>query len=308
MSYVFSEADWATRGDQFMALMRIGILAAIGLIGGATIAAAADLRPAYKAPLPAPPPPVADWSGIYSGFEGGYGWGRESFDPAFDPFGGRLMAAWLTVDGLATPTVDSIHQKGWLFGGFVGAQKQWGNWVLGIEADYDAANIKGSATSSAVTQEVMLCNAVCGLGSVTRSVTIDSKIDELGSVRGKAGWAFAPNWLLYGTGGLAFAHVKYTASVSETANYVDFWQETNTANALGGVSRLGWALGAGVDWRYQIDQGSSWVFGVEYLHYGFPADTITLTDNLGSGNNFAINTKQSVDAIKGRISYLFSIH
>jgi hypothetical protein len=49
-------------------------------------------------------------------------------------------------------------------------------------------------------------------------------------------------------------------------------------------------------------------FSVSSLHYGVPADTITLTDNLGSGNNFAINSKQSVDAIKGRISYLFSIH
>ncbi len=210
------------------------------------------------------------------------------------------------------PSIDSVHQKGWLFGGFVGAQKQWGSWVLGIEADYDAAEIKGSSTSSVTEQfGVVVCEQqIDGCAtSVTRSASIDSKIDGLGSVRGKTGWAFAPNWLVYGTGGLAFAHVKYTSTLNETYNYASGGSGGNeTLNALGGASRLGWSLGAGLDWRYQIDQGSSWVFGVEYLHYGFPADTITITDNLGSGFNLAINSKQSVDTIKGRISYLFSIH
>jgi opacity protein-like surface antigen len=143
-----------------MSLMRSGILAAIAVIGGATVAAAADLRPAFKAP-PAPPPPVADWSGIYTGWEGGYGWGHESFDPAFDPFFAEssimMMETWIT--GGPTPIIDSIHQSGWLFGGFVGAQKQWSNWVIGIEANYDGANIKGSATSSAG-----ISNVECTLG------------------------------------------------------------------------------------------------------------------------------------------------
>jgi len=39
-----------------------------------------------------------------------------------------------------------------------------------------------------------------------------------------------------------------------------------------------------------------------------PPVAFTLADDLGSGLSFAINTKQSVDTIKGRISYLFSIH
>jgi hypothetical protein len=71
---------------------------------------------------------------------------------------------------------------------------------------------------------------------------------------------------------------------------------------------LGWSLGAGLDWRYQIDQGSSWVFGLEYLHYGFPAHTVTVTDNFGAGSSISLNSTLSVDTIKARISYLFSIH
>jgi hypothetical protein len=72
---------------------------------------------------------------------------------------------------------------------------------------------------------------------------------------------------------------------------------------------FGYAVGGGLDYKWQIDPGSAVVFGVEYLHYGFGNHTLVLADNqFGSGNNFGINTKESVDAIKGRISYLFSIH
>jgi hypothetical protein len=49
------------------------------------MASAADLRVVTKAPPPLPPP-VQDWSGVYVGVEGGYGWGKQNIDPAFDPF------------------------------------------------------------------------------------------------------------------------------------------------------------------------------------------------------------------------------
>ena len=67
-----------------------------------------------------------------------------------------------------------------------------------------------------------------------------------------------------------------------------------------------WQAGAGVDWKWPVDAGSAWVFGVEYLHYGFGDQTITLTDNTGRSLSFA--GKENVDTVKGRISYLFSIH
>jgi hypothetical protein len=70
---------------------------------------------------------------------------------------------------------------------------------------------------------------------------------------------------------------------------------------------LGWAAGAGVDWKFPIDPGSAFVFGVEYLHYEFPQHTITLTDNF-IFDTAVFNTKERIDTVKGRISYLFSIH
>jgi hypothetical protein len=69
---------------------------------------------------------------------------------------------------------------------------------------------------------------------------------------------------------------------------------------------FGWAAGGGVDWKIPLDSGSAFVFGVEYLHYGFPEQTITLSNNAGS--SFAFKAKERIDTVKGRISYLFSIH
>jgi outer membrane immunogenic protein len=286
--------------------LSIALIAAASTIALTQIASAADLP--RKAPVYVPPP-VADWSGVYVGLEGGYGWAKESFDN-FNPF--FSIPSW--EPGFDRfPTIGSVNQRAWLFDGFAGVQKQWGSWVLGIEADFDAANIKGSAESS-TTQSI---SGVDGNAptTVTRSVTVDSKIDELGSVRGKVGFVPAPDWLIYGTGGLAFAHLKNTVTLSETVNYKGSGMvinELNTASASGGASMFGWAAGAGVDWKFWHDAGSAWILGVEYLHYGFGDHTITLADN-SSGHtatawDIAFNSKQSVDTIKGRISYLFSIH
>src|SRR5262252_497110 len=49
---------------------------AIGVVACQGALAADILR---KAPPPAPlPPPVQDWSGVYVGLEGGYGWGHQN--------------------------------------------------------------------------------------------------------------------------------------------------------------------------------------------------------------------------------------
>ena len=76
---------------------------------------------------------------------------------------------------------------------------------------------------------------------------------------------------------------------------------------------FGWAVGGGLDYKWQLDAGSAVVFGIQYLHYQFGKDTLTLSANgtvFGEAGNLSIGlpTTETVDVIKGRISYLFSIH
>jgi outer membrane immunogenic protein len=326
--------------------MKTVLFAAASLVAFAAAASAADLgQSPYKAPAP---PPVSDWSGIYAGLEGGYGWGKQTSDSVIsgDPFFVVLSTTKSAIPYTLLPTtpifftdvaVPSIKQNGWLFGGFFGTQKQWGNLVLGIEGDIDGAAIKGSGTSNASSGSSSLIiftdsardlstfatcvpeNQPCF--SFNHKASLDSKVDALGSLRTKVGWSFAPNWLIYGTGGAALAHVEETLTSTQSVvigtgvtNLCTFpgngctFSTGSSLSTSGGATMFGWALGGGLDWKHQLDAGSALVFGVEYLHYGFPEQTITLSGNGNSGGILAFRAKESVDAVKGRISYLFSIH
>jgi opacity protein-like surface antigen len=148
----------------------------------------------------------------------------------------------------------------------------------------------------------------------------------LASLRGKVGFVPAANWLgfvptanslIYVTGGAAFAHVKNTLSSAQSLAYSDqsASDEPGSFNTVavadlftpsGGTSMFGWAAGVGADWKCPVDAGSAWVIGLEYLHYGFPSQTITMSDSVGRSLSFS--AKEDVDTIKVRISYLFSIH
>ncbi len=138
-------------------------------------AKAADL--AVKAPPVTPVAAVYNWTGMYIGVNGGYGWG--SHDPldliagGFDP--GR-----------------NFSTSGGFIGGTIGAQIQQGYVVLGGEADLDWANITGSGT------------VIPSIAGVAQPFTIGltSKTEGIGTARIRAGVALN-NWLLYATGGVA---------------------------------------------------------------------------------------------------------
>jgi outer membrane immunogenic protein len=313
---------------QKIAIVVIGIL---GLMG--TQARAADM--AVKAPLPAPPP-VSDWSGVYFGLEGGYGWGKQNTNAisSGDPFTAALTQQFAGTLVFTPPlffpdvALPSIKQRGWLLGGFLGAQKQWGNWVLGIEGDIDGADIKGSGTliaSFSSSNQALFTNDHAGLGfpcagpcfTLNQNLSISSKIDALASLRGKVGWSFSPNWLIYGTGGAGFAHVENAVVSTGTATISPSilgqcvvgactFSPNSLSNTSGGTTLYGWAAGGGIDWKLPLNAGSALVFGVEYLHYGFPEQWITISNNAGAIRAF--RATEDVDAVKGRISYLFSIY
>jgi outer membrane immunogenic protein len=113
---------------------RLGIIgvALASSIAFASLASAADL-PA-KAYTKAPPPvaPIYDWGGFYVGLDAG---GASSHD------------CW--TGGIPVPTALGCHDAtGGLVGGQVGYRWQMTNWVFGVEAQGDWADLKGSNTSA----------------------------------------------------------------------------------------------------------------------------------------------------------------
>jgi len=109
----------------------IAVIAAVSTMVCSQLALAADLP--VKAPAYVPPPPQ-DWSGVYVGFEGGYGWGKQDLNALFP---GANAGGGLVFPDIA---FQFGSQKGWLLGGFAGAQRQWGSFVFGVETDFDAPN------------------------------------------------------------------------------------------------------------------------------------------------------------------------
>src|SRR5690554_226498 len=86
-------------------------------------------------PMPMPVVPVVDsssiWDGFYGGLNAGYGWGKATIDAG---------------------TADTYDIEGWLGGAQVGYNFANGGMVFGVEADIQAANIKGTETDANNTE------------------------------------------------------------------------------------------------------------------------------------------------------------
>jgi outer membrane immunogenic protein len=221
-----------------------GLLASI--LAGTGAAGAADLAPMYTK---APPIIVSDWSGFYLGINGGGGWGDTKFDAPFNFFFGG-----------------DNKISGGMVGGHAGYNWQYGSVVTGLEVDFDGADIKGTNGD------------VFGIG-FTRTV----KFDELATARARLGYAFSPNWMLYGTGGAAWGHS------SDTFAFPGVFSVDANAN------NFGWAAGAGLEYKFT----SNFILRAEYLHYDFAKTAYSFPLFV------APQASTTIDAVRGGLSYKF---
>ena len=219
----------------------------------AASAFAADLptRPAYA---PAPmmsPTPVYNWTGIYVGLNGGYGWGNQ------DP----LNLITNRFDG------SSLGFSGGAFGGTAGAQIQSGHVVIGFEADIDWANMKGSGA---------IVPTVGGVPQTVAAVNATTKIDWESTARVRVGYA-NQNWLFYGTGGMAILGAKTSLTTTGGASC-----STIIATCTGASKQIGAALGAGVE--YGITQNVS--AKLEYLYITAASLDVSHHSEIRAGLNY----------------------
>lgn len=126
--------------------------------------------------------------------------------------------------------------SGGFAGGTVGYNWQSGAMVYGLEADAAWADV----------------SATVGLPGL---LAVSSKIQDLGTVRGRIGVAFS-QVLLYGTGGFAWADNKLTANVLGV-NFSDSQIHT------------GWTAGAGVEFMV----APKWSVKAEYLYRSLSGQT-----------------------------------
>ncbi len=201
--------------------------------------------------------PTHDWTGFYIGGNAGGQWG--SADPTTSTvFSGFGYFASSSVPAIATVGQQRIHSSN-VTGGFTaGYNWQVGNFVAGIEGDFNYFGFRGSATGSAVYP-------CCAPTSFTVASSVSA--DWLATIRGRLGFVATPNLLLYATGGAAIADVKANFAFTDTF-------ATATESAAIRDTRVGWTAGAGGE--YAI--GSGWSVKAEYLYLDLGRNTVTSTN------------------------------
>jgi outer membrane immunogenic protein len=178
-----------------------------------------------------------NWTGFYMGVHAGYGSGDwsghvEHPAPAFakdpkgkvEPFSGDV----------------DLGSSGWLGGAQIGAQKQYGVWVLGLEADISKTNLEGDAVQRM---------------DYDTDWAMQTRLDWFGTARVRLGYAAGP-LLLYATGGLAWGRVEAEMQTISITGPL-------TMSELSSKSwHVGWAAGAGAEWALTPNV----TLRAEYLH------------------------------------------
>jgi outer membrane immunogenic protein len=254
--------------------MRRFATVAAGLLSIAAFAGAAhaaDLPVGTYTKAPPMVAPMNDWSGFYIGLNGGGASSHECWT-IFSQAGLSL-----------TPTSEGCHNAtGGLVGGQVGYRWQLTNFVFGLEAQGDWANLKGSNAN----QDAII------------PATNQTKVDGIGLFTGQVGYAFN-NVLWYVKGGAAVTDNKYSSFF--TANGVVYNQANET--------RWGGAVGTGIEFAF----APNWSVGVEYDHLFMGTNSVTFpaqpTQTPTGPPTIAVTRSdtisQNVDMVAVRLNYRF---
>lgn len=241
-----------------------------------------------KAVAPAPPACDFTWTGFYAGINGGYGWG--SGDTFFDPLPDAVSFVDLEPQSL------SPDSDGFLGGGQIGFNWQWNKWlVLGVETDFQGSDMEGSDTRFGFND---ITGSPPAFSGPDHNITAHERMQWFGTARGRIGFAPVCRLLIYGTGGLAYGNVDYSANTNfdNGVTYPVNFTETN----------LGWTAGGGLE--YAI--GHHWSVKAEYLYYDL-GDTNRTRNELffGAplGGPFAVhyNFETTGNIVRGGLNFKF---
>jgi outer membrane immunogenic protein len=270
----------------------VSTAAVLSSIVGIGAASAADLS--YKA---APMAAMAwNWTGWYVGGNVGWGFGDSTSTSlsVVNPGGAGNIGPFLTngLPGFRSGNLYPSLKPSGVAGGFqFGYDHQFSNnVVLGAVADIQASSLYASAT-------VITPFATTG-ANVTETLT--AKIDWFGTVRAKLGYSFG-NWMVYGTGGLAYGDVSSSLGFFCTPGGAG----CNGVNFRGSNAGLktGWTAGVGTAVKL-TDHVS---VGFEYLHIDLGRSSVTALDTLGVFPTTSITASQHFadDLVRVNLNYKF---
>lgn len=234
-----------------------------------SLAVAADLPSRMAPPVYAPPPlPTFTWTGAYFGVNAGFAFDHEGQFRTQESLGGTTVRTQkLTSDGFTGGGQVGYNYQ---FGGFGGLGGPGSGVVVGIEADASYTDLNRQRTTA------YPFDAPTSLFSTT--TTYHSGLDYLGTVRARLGYGFG-QFLVYGTGGLAFGNVDNRVTVAGIGTGKSDSTET------------GFAYGGGIEYALPTNsflnffKSSAVTLKAEYLHYDLGKTNVVV--RTPGGANFA---------------------
>lgn len=265
----------------------------------AALFAAPAIGPSSAADLPTKAPIVAaplaySWTGFYVGGNVGAAWQHASFNSTL--IGCNIVGCGtfphIGFDPvIAAAGTGSNTKVGFTGGGQFGVNWQVNTLVLGVEADINAMSAEpGLAATGTVSAP--------NTGTFTIATTANA--DWLATVRGRAGFA-ADRYLLYVTGGAAFAHIKFRQSFSDVCCTSPTPLTTFTTSS----TKAGYAVGGGLE--YAI--ANNWSLRGEYLYaggFGSVGGSYIPRANNGNGDLHTGSAKLSIHQARAALNFKFN--
>ena len=244
--------------------MKKFLLGTVGLLalGMAAPATAADLaaRPYTKAPPPMVAP-IYDWTGFYIGANGGWAQSRNCWD-----FVGVVV--------LGTFAEGCNERSGGVAGGQIGYRWQANQWVFGVEAQGDWADLSSTRVSL-----------------LDPTLSLRTKTDGIGLFTGQIGYAWNQA-LLYVKGGAAV-----------TSNRFSILDNLNFGAELASASSTRWGGVVGVGFEYGF--APNWSVGIEYDHLFMGDANNSFTSPVFVAGVINNRVSQDVDMVTLRVNYRF---
>jgi outer membrane immunogenic protein len=272
--------------------MRWGIAGAFALLTSLADAAELPVPQFYQA---RPAVVIFRWTGFYGGIHAGGGGGSINEGPLPFTFGNSFPLSTfppIFVGGasLITPFPFDVGVSGWLAGGQVGANYQSENIVIGIEAQASGAHLTGSHTC---LNTVTILNVV----AATNSASCSAKVDALGTLAARLGYAF-DHLLVYGKFGGAFSndHIYNTVGTLQGST-------VGTLNFSANETRWGWMLGAGAEYAFT----ENWSAKIEYNYLGFATKSLRFTEPTGVAQMDA-DVREQIHLVKVGINYRWGVN
>ena len=213
--------------------------------------------------------PTANWAGFYVGGNAG-------------------GATALNRSSFITPTSNVFTQFNLSPDGFIGGVQagynfQAGNFVYGLEADFQGSTLKDNNN----------CLITCTSGA---AANFNQKMQWFGTVRGRAGYTLGST-LFYATGGLAYGNVKTTVQglVGGGTPFAADFDRTRT----------GYAVGGGIESPFEFLGlfGPNWTSKTEYLYVNLGRSTDTFT---AGAFPVVFSTKAEQHTLRTGLSYHFN--